>query len=788
MSSASSIKDIYLSENNIDFLYRDVSEQVAQKVNYNMNSSSKYKKTFNGMMEKVYQNVDSNTSNNLASLNRYTVQKITSYFIDQFSKKQKSQMTNNSEMSGMYQTGPNNFIDRPARAIVGNSSEDVISNRFDTLQHERQSLNEMQLPKNPNPQGFKPKSVHELEPINTEDTEKRYKSLLASRGDLSIANNPFNSTQQNTPLLNMDTANQTAPRNVSIEIVETPQMNQKNQNNQKNHNNHNKMVEKQEEYNILPFTLNNDFTDQTSNLGQPLYFNSDQLNEITPENVGNRFQDLQKIRNQEINDFLQYQKSVENKTTVHTPQEIREGFVGDVPVNNKFSSDKVVSDFLGDRMAVEHSNTVRNPAEINRTDIFSKLSIDERDRYSNEKKHNSSFDTSLDVGNPIYDFLLSQIRDSKREYHDVANYFVVSSEDRNWENNAENRYNFLVNFRPSDTQTGVGIDQLYRNVVSVEVIKVIFPHDRLAVPFDNRIYLDLQSYPFLVMDIDELDGVFKGSNNTVNEAFALLLFDKAYDSEVLTCDQIKNCLTRPSPEDNIHKRFDRQFKRGFMSFCPFLFEKKKYPNTPLASLNRMTIRFYRPDGQLISVDQDHLEIKNITAVALGDTETDLELKNTTGFPRSVSGQYIKIETKTFFSNRVFRVGDLIKIRNYKLKTSVIGDEKHAFAEFINRPQGHIIINLEREISQTGDSLTDNEGYISSLYIAPAGEIDKNWGRLNTSTYHDTTADPADMYLIDDDPTKPSYGQLINSSMQVHVTFKIVSREDRTTAVIKPVNV
>ena len=440
-------------------------------------------------------------------------------------------------------------------------------------------------------------------------------------------------------------------------------------------------------------------------------------------------------------------------------------------------------------MAVEHGNTLRNPSEINRTEIFSKFNVEERDSNKNEEsKHQSAFDTTLDTGNPIYDFLLSQIRDSKREYHDVANYFVVSSEDRKWENNAENRYNFLINFRPSDTQTGVGIDQLYRNVISVEVIKVIFPHDRLAVPFDNRIYLDLQSYPFLVMDIDELDGVFKGSNNTVNEAFALLLFDKAYDSEVLTSDQIYNCLTRPSPEDKIYKRFDRQFKRGFMSFCPFLFEKKKYPNTPLASLNRMTIKFYRPDGQIISSDQDHLEIQNITTMTLDVEEQPWDLLKTTGFPRSLTGKYIEITTKTYFSNRIFRVGDLIKIKNYKLNSSVTSNEKHWFAEFINRPQGHIIINLENEVSKITDTGNENEGYINKLYIAPAGEIDKKTGTLDPTTYHDTAAGPDDMYLIDDDETKPSYGQLINSSMQVHITFKIVTREDKTTAVIKPVNV
>ncbi len=769
---SSSIRDIYLSENNVDFLYRDVSEQVAQKVNYNMNTSPKYKKTFNGMMEKVYQNVDANTSNNLASLNRYTVQKITNYFVDQFSKKQNKNSSVNSSMMGM--NSSNHFIDRPARAIVGNSSEDVISNRLDTLQHERQSLNDIQLPKNPNPQGFKPKSVQELDPVNKEETEQRYKNLLASRGDLNIANNPFNPSGQNASLLNTDTTNQTAPRNVSIEIVETQNENIKKINSKK--------VEKTEEYNILPFTLNSDFTDQANNLGQPLYFNEEQLNEVTSASVGNRFEDLQKIRNQEISDFLNYQKSVENKTIVHNPQEIREGFVADVPSNNKFSSDRVVSDFLGDRMAVEHGNTIRNPSEINRTEIFSKLIVDDNESNKHkESKHNSAFDTTLDTGNPIYDFLLSQIRDSKREYQDVANYFVVSSEDRKWENNAENRYNFLINFRPSDTQTGVGIDQLYRNVVSVEVIKVIFPHDRLAVPFDNRIYLDLQSYPFLVMDIDELDGVFKGSNNTVNEAFALLLFDKAYDSEVLTCDQIKNCLTRPDPEDNIYKRFDRQFKRGFMSFCPFLFEKKKYPNTPLASLNRMTIKFYRPDGQIISSDQDHLEIQNIQSIVLADKD----LKKTTGFPNTLTGKYVEITTKTYFSNRIFRVGDLIKIKNYKLKSTVTSDEKHWFAEFINRPQGHIIINLEHELSNVDSS---NEGYINKLYISPAGELDKKTGTLDPTTYHDTAGDPADMYLIDDDVNKPSYGQLINSSMQVHITFKIVTREDKTTAVIKPFNV
>jgi hypothetical protein len=297
------------------------------------------------------------------------------------------------------------------------------------------------------------------------------------------------------------------------------------------------------------------------------------------------------------------------------------------------------------------------------------------------------------------------------------------------------------------------------------------------------------------MDIEELDGVFRGSNNTINEAFALLLFDKAYDSEILTHDQIHNSLTTT---DVIKKRFDRQFKRGFMSFCPFLFEKKKYPNTPLASLNRMTIKFFRPDGQPISLDNDHLPIKNITYVENLDPvdpptvpptdptpPTDIELITTPGFPKTSVGEYIKIQTGKWFSNRVYRIGDLIKIKSYKVGTNPQVGSTPAFAptaeqlnfqDFINREQGHIIINLEQET--VGES--DNHGCINNLYISPPGEIDYSTGTLMTNSYYKPDPMPT--------PTTDGKGILINSSMQVHITFKIVTREDKTTAVIKPFNV
>jgi hypothetical protein len=759
-------RDIYLSENNIDFLYRDVCDQVSRKYNFDLNSSSKYKKSFSGMMDKVYQNCDSNISGNLSSLNRLTTQKISNYFFDQLSKKKSN---------------VNNLMDRPMK-VSSNVSEKEIGNRLDNLMNQRMDLNDNNKPKTILP--LQTMSLQDLESVKGE-TNKKYNELLASRTEIL-------KQSSNNPLPNPPPQAQPQMQKSNINIV----------------------VKNNDDFNILPFTINDDFSDQSSNIGQPIYINTDQLNDTTGEKVNFKYEDLQKKRNTEIQEFLNYQQTKENSSIIHNPQEIREGLLSSSQSSNQIQENfesnqksQIVSDYLGERTGIDHINSMRNPVSINRSEVFSTISSSgsgsdsgsgsgsdsssmKKTNFRNANIQDNNVPDFLDNKNQLYDFLLSQLKISEREYQDVPYYFVVSSEDRQWENNAENRYNFLVNFRPSDSQLGVGIDTLYKNVVSVEVIKVIFPHDRLSVPFDNRIYLDLQSYPFLIMDIDELDGVFKGSNNTLNEAFALLLFDKAYDSEVLTNDQIINSLTTPT--DNIYKRFDRQFKRGFMSFCPFLFEKKKYPNTPLASLNRMTIRFYRPDGQLISVDQDNLEIENISVEGINDQE----LKKTTGFPRSIAGQYIKITTKNYFSNRTFRIGDLIKIKNCKLKPTTTDSDVINFVEYINRKQGHIIINLDNEVS-TIDETEDpgatgtpyvndsNEGYINNIYISPAGEIDFKTGSLNIATYNAEAPEASDMDTING---QLAYGSLINSSMQVHITFKIVTREDKTTSVIKPINV
>ena len=48
----------------------------------------------------------------------------------------------------------------------------------------------------------------------------------------------------------------------------------------------------------MPFTISDDFSNQASENGQPLYINNDQLNDNSPEQIGNRYETLQKMRKQ----------------------------------------------------------------------------------------------------------------------------------------------------------------------------------------------------------------------------------------------------------------------------------------------------------------------------------------------------------------------------------------------------------------------------------------------------------------------------------------------------------
>ena len=281
-------------------------------------------------------------------------------------------------------------------------------------------------------------------------------------------------------------------------------------------------------------------------------------------------------------------------------------------------------------------------------------------------------------------------------------------------------------------------------------------------------------YPYLLLGIEELTGVFSGTNINNDKAFATLVFDKFHNSEILSSDMISGNVSVSAGKTS----FVNEFKRGYVRYNPAYFEKKRYYNAPLASLNKLSINLTDPRGNRFNTFSD---TNTINDIAYSDTLTDiastLELTAANGFPNTDSSGHkmIKITSTKHFSNRMFRIGDRILIKNYT--TTGTGTNNSKFIDFINREEGHIIINLEQE---RVDLLADNKGQINVLYISPPGDLDSNKELLDAATYYDSNVDTGN-YVADS-------ASFINMDLQTHFLFRIVTRDVDVSKVTRPINV
>jgi hypothetical protein len=379
--------------------------------------------------------------------------------------------------------------------------------------------------------------------------------------------------------------------------------------------------------------------------------------------------------------------------------------------------------------------------------------------------------------------MIKEQRDAQPKYIEKVHYININSVDRNWVDNPnENRYSFQVKFNQnSDYQGGAAISQMYRNIISVELVSAVLPMDTYIDPFDTRIYMGLSRYPYLLLRVDELDNVFKGTNNWVDRAFSTMIFDKVFYTNTLSTDYISGTTTsivQSTPKQG----FAGEYLRGFMKYNPAYFEKKKFYNNPLANLSRMTIDITDPRGNFVNNQKDVLTISNIqytvnlNAITAGSTE----LLPTYAWPYSTQAnyKYVQITTSTYFSNRLFRIGDRILIQDFAFNSNSTGVNDGNFASFINQEQGHIIINLD--VESNGSTTSNNSGFLSNIYISPPGSLNTANQTVAAGTYYDNTT----LNLSN----VSTFGSMIDVDLQTQLLFRIVTRDPDTTGTLNPINI
>ena len=728
--SGDNIDVLYFSSNNLDNTYKIVCDEIIKRTNKDISKNSNFRTTFNEMAKIVHNKCPPTERGVLMKINNNLVEKSITFFHNKIFAKQVNQPTEKQ-------------------------NEAVMKAKLATAQ----------LPMSGNGNG-NTNNQHGFTMMNdNEDINKKFSQMMANRDTFSITNGtPGNGAVGSYMPQSTIPANQYVNREVFTQGANLPTEYNPQFQRAADMPQQNKPSVPQVDFTINSFNLSEDMTESLigyENADTPLYKNLESLQKMDSSNPMAMLEDYQRQRNQQIKNYTDIEKR-ENITAMKMyPQQ-----------ENNITFDRNNTD-----AQTKISQTVVDPMELMK--FGDKLNNKYIERMEERIVNNNDVTTlSPDEVKNAQESLIKYQRDSQPKYIEKVHYININSVDRNWSKNAENRYKFQVKFNQPSGYDGATIQQLYKNVVSVELVSAIMPMDASIVPFDTRIYNGLMRYPYLLLRIDELDSVFRGTNNFTDRSFSTLIYDKVYFTNTLSNDYISstsNSVVQSWPKSS----FASEYLRGFMKFNPAYFEKKKFYNNPLASLNRMTITITDPRGNLINAEEDVLDITSIafTTTLNAITANSTELLPTYAWPYSTQSTYkmIKITTTEWFSNRLFRIGDRIIISDYNLNTAAAALNAN-FVAFITRPEGHTIINLDVETNGATD--TFNRGYLNAIYISPPGVFDNS-----TKTVIG--------YYDDDDAINLSsaeYGTLVNLDLQTHLMFRIVTRDPDTSGTLNPINV
>ena len=300
---------------------------------------------------------------------------------------------------------------------------------------------------------------------------------------------------------------------------------------------------------------------------------------------------------------------------------------------------------------------------------------------------------------------------------------------------------------------GARVDRNFQNVSKIELLQVVLPSEFIwdatgaATTFQN----DLLQYPFLLVHIEEIDGVYLSTSKNTNTAFGKIVFDKDWSSER---GRWKNSFVRFSPSN----------KEAVKRFVP----------APLASLNKLTISFLNPLGQRLNYDTDIAKIKNII---FGDPTSGISSDgNVNGINRFLkinlgSGATGASDSIQYVNRQIFNTTRKILFRDYQTVLDP-GESRspqlQAFEKFINREEGHTIITTE---ASGGASCLVNQ-MIDTIYIQSKGSVSSTTGLWVSEWDSGETTDLTS--LLEDNETS---GYVYHMNHQSHLTFRITQLEE-----------
>jgi hypothetical protein len=381
------------------------------------------------------------------------------------------------------------------------------------------------------------------------------------------------------------------------------------------------------------------------------------------------------------------------------------------------------------------------------------------------------------------------------------NIFITSS-DRDWlRNTSENRYNFTVNFNTAPNRNGFtfspAVQNRFRNISRIEFVKAIVPIEAVTalvrVPnstpgsFDTSRVVNIFSFPFAGVRIAELNNNGFSTKPEEDNTFAIVQYDTTWSSDLTVTPAYNGTVYAPNT------------KSGYTGLIPkFLKTQKVYNPTPLATLQRLSIRLERHNGELIN---DSSDVQFISSVGLAWAPVGTYLSqfgnaDGTNYVNS-SGGYIFIKTSNYFLYSAVGEGDLINLQGFSVPaTSSYGTNpgdatNKDFETWMNRNEGHYVVATGVAPVTGPITLNPNSvGYCNLIIIRSRFDNPISGSTGRTSSYFGgSTTDEQNLGQWLNGSTAPYTGTgLINTSRQTHVVIRIITRDVDSSSNIRPDNV
>lgn len=389
-------------------------------------------------------------------------------------------------------------------------------------------------------------------------------------------------------------------------------------------------------------------------------------------------------------------------------------------------------------------------------------------------------------------------QESVQKYRETEYNIFLTSSDRDWlRNTNENRYNFTVNFNTSLKKTGYSfspaLQNRFRNIQRIEFVKAIVPLESFAplvrvgsldspTAPANPIYditrvVNVFSLPFVGVRITELENNGFSTNPNEDSTFAIIQYDTTWSSDLV------------APNVNGTSAIAPLAKSGYTGMIPkFLKTQKVYAPTPLATLQRLSIRMENHGGDVLNTDSDVLQIKRavfssaFASVGTSDPSGVFFLYSDIG--TAATNSYVFLQTGAYFAYSAVSEGDNIQINGYSLPVGYAAANE--FAAWLNGTHYVVAVGY---VDGTGklNNGRNSAGYCNVIVLRnrfadpTTGSIARNpFGGSETQLTTD----------LDNTTTVPSgnSGALINLSRQTHFVLRVITRDYDSNSNIRPDNI